>query len=113
MHLKNSPSFTLCPHPLGGCVTELVVSVAGCASSSRRGFYCAWGGSPLGIAKHAAWMDFSAVPCYATGAVERYLETVLKEDVQEVFDHFCACFNIRILFYSPTGKQLKVGLNRP
>jgi len=58
-------------------------------------------------------MDFSAVPCYATGAVERYLETVLKEDVQEVFDHFCACFNIRILFYSPTGKQLKVGLNRP
>lgn len=45
--------------------------------------------------------------------MKRPLETILKEDVQKIFDHFCACFNIRILFYSPTGEMLKVGLNRP
>jgi AraC-like DNA-binding protein/ligand-binding sensor protein len=43
----------------------------------------------------------------------RALETILKDDVQEVFDRFCACFNIRILFYSPAGEELKVGLNHP
>jgi len=45
--------------------------------------------------------------------MKRPLETILKEDVQKIFDHFCACFNMRILFYSSTGEMLKVGLNRP
>jgi AraC-like DNA-binding protein/ligand-binding sensor protein len=45
--------------------------------------------------------------------MRRPLETIFKEDVQKILDHFCACFNIRILFYSPAGEMLRVGLNRP
>lgn len=45
--------------------------------------------------------------------MRRPLETIFKEDGQKILDHFCACFNIRILFYSPTGEMLRVGLNRP
>lgn len=45
--------------------------------------------------------------------MKRAFETILKDDVQQVFDHFCACFDIRILFYSSSGKELKVGLNKP
>jgi AraC-like DNA-binding protein/ligand-binding sensor protein len=46
-------------------------------------------------------------------ASKRPLETILKPDVQKIFDHFSACFNIRILFCSPDGEMLNVGLNRP
>lgn len=58
-------------------------------------------------------MDISAAICYYRLAMKKHLETILKDDVQKVFDHFCACFNIRILFYSASGKELKVGLNHP
>ncbi|MHB9038873.1 MAG: PocR ligand-binding domain-containing protein [Armatimonadota bacterium] len=43
--------------------------------------------------------------------MKRPLETILKQDVQGILDHFCACFDIRTLFYSPSGEMLKVGLN--
>lgn len=45
--------------------------------------------------------------------IKRPLETILKPDVQKIFDHFSSCFNIRILFYSPDGDMLNVGLNQP
>lgn len=45
--------------------------------------------------------------------MKRALETVFKEDVQRVFDHFSACFDIRILFYTPTGEMPRVGRNQP
>ncbi len=38
---------------------------------------------------------------------------VVKDDVQNIIDHFCYCFNIRILFYYPDGTIMKIGLNRP
>ena len=41
------------------------------------------------------------------------LELIFKEDVQKIFDYFQACFNIRILFYTPDGEISKVGLNQP
>ncbi|MBI2843407.1 MAG: PocR ligand-binding domain-containing protein [Armatimonadetes bacterium] len=43
----------------------------------------------------------------------RTIETILKPDVQKIFDHFSSCFNIRILFYLPDGEMASVGLNRP
>lgn len=45
--------------------------------------------------------------------MSRPLGTILKQDVQRIFDNFSSCFNIRILFYSPKGEMLSVGLNRP
>ena len=42
---------------------------------------------------------------------KRPLEIILKPDVQKIFDHFSSCFNIRIIFYSPNGEMLNVGLN--
>jgi len=59
-------------------------------------------------------MDITAIPCYYVRVMstKRPLETILKPDVQRVFDHFSACFNIRILFCSPSGMELNVGLSR-
>jgi hypothetical protein len=52
---------------------------------------------------------------YSMGAVfmRKPLETILKSDVQKIFDHFSSCFDIRILFYSTKGEELSVGLNQP
>lgn len=41
------------------------------------------------------------------------IQIVFEEDIQRVFDQFCACFEIRILYYSADGKILKTGLNNP
>ncbi|MHB9037557.1 MAG: PocR ligand-binding domain-containing protein [Armatimonadota bacterium] len=60
-------------------------------------------------------MDITAIMCYYVLVMlnRRPLETVLKPDAQRVFDHFSSCFNIRIIFFSPGGEELNVGLNRP
>ncbi len=44
--------------------------------------------------------------------MKRALELILKEDAQQVFDAFSACFDIRILFYSPKGEVLATGQTR-
>ncbi len=41
------------------------------------------------------------------------LRVILGPEVQRVFDHFSACFNIRILFFDANGQMLSVGQNRP
>lgn len=41
------------------------------------------------------------------------IEIILKKDVQKIFDEFSSCFNIRIGFMSPFGKEIAVGLKRP
>ena len=41
------------------------------------------------------------------------IEILLKKDVQKIFDKFSLCFNIRIVFFTPDGKELAVGLNKP
>jgi len=38
---------------------------------------------------------------------------MVSETLQEIVDHFAAAFGIRILFYSPEGEQMAVGLNSP
>jgi len=40
-------------------------------------------------------------------------EIIIKKDINKILDSFCACFNIRILFYSDKGKIIKEGLNKP
>ena len=39
-------------------------------------------------------------------------EIILKEDVQKIFNEFSECFNIRIGFFSPTGKEILVSLKK-
>jgi len=41
------------------------------------------------------------------------IEIILKDDVQNIFDAFSSCFNIRIGFLSPEGKTLAAGLKKP
>ncbi len=41
------------------------------------------------------------------------IEIILKNDVQQIFDEFSFCFNIRIGFMSPVGKEIAVGLKKP
>ena len=41
------------------------------------------------------------------------IEIILKDDVQQIFDEFSSCFNIRIVFFSIYGDELAVGLNKP
>jgi AraC-like DNA-binding protein len=36
-----------------------------------------------------------------------------QPEVQEIFNHFTALFQIRIAYFSPDGEELKVGLDRP
>ena len=45
--------------------------------------------------------------------MNRYPQIIIKDELQSIFDHFCACFNVQILFYSRDGQELKNGLNRP
>jgi len=40
------------------------------------------------------------------------LQFVFQPDVQEIFDHFCALFGIRIAFFSPAGDEMQVGQGR-
>jgi len=55
---------------------------------------------------------FLQFPAIFSSAVKQYSETVLKEGVQEIFDHFSLCFSSRIVFFATTGDQLKEG-SRP
>jgi len=38
---------------------------------------------------------------------------IFKDDVQKIFDSFSSAFDLKILFYTPGGQIIKVGLNRP
>ncbi len=38
---------------------------------------------------------------------------LFKKEIQEIFDSFTACFNIRINYFSPDIKELRVGLHKP
>jgi AraC-like DNA-binding protein len=38
---------------------------------------------------------------------------LFKKEIQEIFDSFTACFNIRINYFSPDIRELKVGLHKP
>ena len=37
---------------------------------------------------------------------------LFNKEVQEIFDSFTSCFNIRINYFSPEVKELKVGLHK-
>ena len=41
---------------------------------------------------------------------QRLDQIILQPEIQKLFDHFCAGFNIRILFYTVDGQVLKTGL---
>src|SRR4030042_5637258 len=45
--------------------------------------------------------------------IKTTIEIILKKDVQQIFDEFSSCFNIRTVFFSVEGKELAVGLNKP
>ncbi len=45
--------------------------------------------------------------------MKNILKLIFKDEVQEIFDHFSALFDIKILFYSANGEIVKVGLNKP
>ena len=45
--------------------------------------------------------------------IQNTIEIILKKDVQQIFDEFSSCFNIRIVFFSIYGEELAVGLNKP
>jgi AraC-like DNA-binding protein len=38
---------------------------------------------------------------------------LFKKEIQEIFDSFTSCFNIRINYFSPEIEELKVGLHKP
>lgn len=38
---------------------------------------------------------------------------LFKKEIQEIFDSFTACFGIRINYFSPDIRELKVGLHKP
>ena len=38
---------------------------------------------------------------------------LFKKEIQEIFDSFTSCFNIRINYFSPDIRELKVGLHKP
>jgi AraC-like DNA-binding protein len=62
------------------------------------------------VLKH---MDFSAKICNNVPMMKGILKLIFKDEVQEIFDHFSAIFDVKILFYSTDGDVVKVGLNRP
>ncbi len=45
--------------------------------------------------------------------MKHVFQVIFKDDVQKIFDHFSSTFDLKILFYSPEGEIIKVGLNRP
>lgn len=45
--------------------------------------------------------------------MKQALEILLDDRVQRIFDCFSACFGIRIIYFTPEGEELKVGLNYP
>lgn len=45
--------------------------------------------------------------------INRPIGFIFKPDVQRIFDYFSSYFRIRIVFYTPTGDMLRVGLKQP
>ncbi|OGV72149.1 MAG: hypothetical protein A3K19_26555 [Lentisphaerae bacterium RIFOXYB12_FULL_65_16] len=45
--------------------------------------------------------------------MKQALEILLDDRVQRIFDCFSACFGIRIIYFTPEGEELRVGLNYP
>ena len=45
--------------------------------------------------------------------MNRSLQIIIKDELQNIFDHFCACFNLRIVFSSLDGKELEIGAHYP
>jgi len=45
--------------------------------------------------------------------MEHAIQFVFRGEVQSIFDHFTALFGIRIAFFSPGGRELRVGLGSP
>jgi AraC-like DNA-binding protein/ligand-binding sensor protein len=45
-------------------------------------------------------------------SMHRPLVFIYHPEVQEIFNNFTSLFQIRIAYYSPDGKELKVGLNK-
>ncbi len=41
------------------------------------------------------------------------LTFIFRPEVQEIFNHFTALFDIRIAYFAPDGRELKVGMERP
>jgi len=41
------------------------------------------------------------------------LNIVLQDGLQELLDHFTACFGIRIGYFAPDGRALQIGLKQP
>lgn len=64
------------------------------------------------IGKDAIDMDKVARQCYVY-PMPPTLKTILKPEVQRIFDHFSACFNMRIVFFSLQGEMLRQCQNRP
>jgi len=45
--------------------------------------------------------------------MKHVLKIIFKDKVQTIFDLFSSIFDVRIIYYSPEGNIIKVGLNRP
>jgi YesN/AraC family two-component response regulator len=45
--------------------------------------------------------------------MKHVLKIIFKDEVQTIFDLFSSIFDVRIIYYSPEGNIIKVGLNRP
>jgi AraC-like DNA-binding protein/ligand-binding sensor protein len=41
------------------------------------------------------------------------LTFIFRPEVQDIFNHFTALFDIRIAYFAPDGSELKVGMDRP
>jgi AraC-like DNA-binding protein/ligand-binding sensor protein len=46
-------------------------------------------------------------------AMHEQLTFIFQPEVQDIFNHFTALFDIRIAYFAPDGAELKVGLERP
>jgi len=58
-------------------------------------------------------MDFLASTCNNKIMVKNDFSLFIQDEVQGIFDHFCAAFGVRIIFCSPDGQILRAGLKRP
>lgn len=45
--------------------------------------------------------------------MKHVLKIIFKDEVQTIFDLFSSIFNVKIIYYSPEGNIIKVGLNKP
>jgi len=45
--------------------------------------------------------------------MKHVLKIIFKDEVQTIFDLFSSIFDVKIIYYSPEGNIIKVGLNKP